>query len=208
MPRNLHPTAERAGGSAEPPPAPCACGPAAGRVRKQRLHSSSPGAPRLRGGSGSSAPGGEEEEEEEEQEEGGERAREEGKGGGFCILRFLPSSETERLWPTGSRQSSGNRGAGEKERKGEGEEGSFLLKKKKKKNSFFPYLASSEPTRGWLAPGYNYWLLLVGACRAESRAASRPCSLLRFLVRIRISPSIPWRGGQCFSWTPAQRVPQ
>lgn len=74
--------------------------------------------------------------------------------------------------------------------------------------SFFPNFASSEPTRGWLAPGYNYWLLLVGACRAESRAATRPCSLLRFLVKIKISPSIPWRGGQCFSWTPAQRVPQ
>lgn len=33
--------------------------------------------------------------------------------------------------------------------------------------------ASSEPTRGWLAPGYNYSLLLVGACRAESRATTR-----------------------------------
>lgn len=38
--------------------------------------------------------------------------------------------------------------------------------------------ASSEPTRGWLAPGCNYWLLLAGACRAESSATPgpTPCS--------------------------------
>lgn len=83
---------------------------------------------------------------------------------------------------------------------------------KKKESIFFPIVkkrgASREPTRGWLAPGYNYWLLLVGACRAETRATTRPYSLRTFLARLRISPSVPWRGGQRFSWTPAQRVPQ
>lgn len=104
-------------------------------------------------------------------------------------------------FPSELRQSWGGRGKGRRE-------GSFLFEKticflshrEKEKRG-----ASSEPTRGWLAPGYNYWLLLVGACRAESRATPRPHSLLRFLVRLRISPSLEGVASAS-AGPPAQRV--